>query len=204
AGGRGDPAPWPGRRRPRAEAGADPVAIARRPAFDPSPRFRSAARGAPGRGRVATFPRRSVARPVPRERSPAAGSPQGGRRPRPIEPLPPGLAFRLQRAVDLRLSGLPERARDTLLVLMRERPHHAAIVTELARAQIARQDWLAVERLASSERSATRDSALAGEELSTALERLGRPRDALRIAVEAWTSGLSEGAWAAAVVFRLA
>jgi len=133
-------------------------------------------------------------------------TPLGGpiRSQRPIEPLPPGLAFRLQRAVDLRLSGLPERARDTLLVLMRERPHHAAIVTELARAQIARQDWLAVERLASGERSATRDSALAGEELSTALERLGRPRDALRIAVEAWTSGLTEGAWAAAVVFRLA
>jgi tetratricopeptide (TPR) repeat protein len=123
---------------------------------------------------------------------------------RAIEPLPPPAAQRLQRAVDLRVSGLPERSRDTLLVLQREFPHHPLVVTELGRAQLAREDWREVERLAVGERAAQRDSALLGQELATALERLGRPREALRTAIDAWTVSPADGQWAAPLVYRLA
>jgi tetratricopeptide (TPR) repeat protein len=123
---------------------------------------------------------------------------------RPAPPLPPAMAQRLQRAIDLRVSGLLERARDTLLVLQRDLPHHPLVVTELGRTQLAREDWSAVERLASSERTATRDSSLLGRELTQAYERLGRPREALRTAIEAWTVSPADGQWAADAVFRLA
>lgn len=131
-------------------------------------------------------------------------SPAKVRAQRPVEPLPPPLATRLQRAIDLRVSGLPERARDTLQALLKERPHHPAIVTEMGRADLARGDWSAVERLASAERSAARDSSLLGQELATAYERLGKPRDAFRVAIEAWTVSPVDGPWASGVVFRLA
>ena len=121
-----------------------------------------------------------------------------------IEPLSPGLFQRLQRAIDLRSSGLPERSRDTLIALLRERPHHPLIVTELGRTQLVRQDWLAVERLATSERLARRDSVLLGRELAEAQSRLGRPRDALRTALQAWTVSPADGAWASAAVLQLA
>jgi len=123
---------------------------------------------------------------------------------RTVEPLPPALALRLQRAADLRAAGLPDRARDTLQVLLRERPHHPAIVTELGRTDLARGDWAAVERLGSAERAAARDSSLLGEELAIALERLGKPRDAMRVAIEAWTVSPVDGPWASGVLFRLA
>ncbi len=123
---------------------------------------------------------------------------------RAIEPLPLLAAQRLQRAIAMRASGLPERARDTLLVLQREHPHHALVVTELGRAQLAREDWREVERLAVTERSALRDSALLGPELATALERLARPREALRTAIEAWTVSPADGGWALGVILRLA
>jgi len=123
---------------------------------------------------------------------------------RTVEPLPPEAALRLQHAADLRAAGLPDRARDTLQVLLRERPHHPAIVTELGRTDLARGDWAAVEKLGNAERASARDSSLLGEELSTALERLGKPRDAIRVAVEAWTVSPVDGPWAAGVVFRLA
>jgi TolA-binding protein len=128
----------------------------------------------------------------------------GVRAQRPVEPLPPAFAIRLQRAADLRNAGLADRARDTLQALLRERPHHPAIVTELGRTELSRGDWAAVERLGSAERSAARDSSLLGEELATALERLGRPRDAVKIAIEAWTVSPADGPWAAGAVFRLA
>jgi len=123
---------------------------------------------------------------------------------RPIAPLPTPVALRVQRGIDLRVSGLPDRARDTLLAVLRLMPHHAVIVTELGRAELARGDWSAVERLATSERSAARDSSLLGQELSTAYERLGKPRDAFRVAVEAWTVSPVDGPWASGAVFRLA
>ena len=130
--------------------------------------------------------------------------PSPARSQRSAAPLSAGMAQRLQRAIDLRVSGLPERARDTLLVLLREVPHHPLIVTELGRAQLAREDWSAVERLATAERAAARDSTLLGRELTEAFERLTRPREALRAAIEAWTVSPADGQWAAAAVFRLA
>ena len=123
---------------------------------------------------------------------------------RPITPLPTPVALRLQRGIDLRVSGLPDRARDTLLAVLRLMPHHPVIVTELGRAELARGDWSAVERLATSERNAARDSSLLGQELSIAFERLGKPRDAFRVAIEAWTVSPVDGPWASGTVFRLA
>ena len=131
-------------------------------------------------------------------------APLPARSQRPGEPLSAGMALRLQRAIDLRTSGLPERARDTLLVLLREVPHHPLIITELGRAQLAREDWAAVERLGTVERAAARDSTLLGRELCQAFERLARPREALRTALEAWTVSPVDGQWAAAAVVRLA
>jgi tetratricopeptide (TPR) repeat protein len=130
--------------------------------------------------------------------------PSPARSQRPAEPLSPAVTLRLQRAIDLRVSGLPERARDTLIVLLRLVPHHPLIVSELGRTQLARADWSAVERLATSERAASRDSTLLGRELAEAFERLARPREALRTALEAWTVSPVDGQWAAPLVFRLA
>ena len=55
---------------------------------------------------------------------------------RPIAPLPTPVALRVQRGIDLRVSGLPDRARDTLLAVLRLMPHHAVIVTELDRKSV--------------------------------------------------------------------
>ncbi len=123
---------------------------------------------------------------------------------RASDALPLALAQRLQRAVDLRTSGLPERARDTLLVLLREAPHHPRIVTELGRSHLMRDDFTAVERLADAERAVLKDTLLLAPELAQAEERLGRPRDAMRTAIEAWTVSPGEGPWAASTLFRLA
>jgi tetratricopeptide (TPR) repeat protein len=142
--------------------------------------------------------------PFPPDLIQAVTVPAPARSQHPVEPLPPAVALRLQRAVDLRATGLPERARDTLLVLLRLVPHHPLLVTELGRTQLAREDWSAVERLATAERAASRDSTLLGRELAEAYERMGRPRDALRIALEAWTVSPVDGQWASPLVFRLA
>jgi TolA-binding protein len=130
--------------------------------------------------------------------------PPAAARMRKAEPLPGPLQLRLQRALDLRASGLPDRARDTILVLLREQPHHPLLVTELGRTHAVRQDWGSLERLAVAERTAQRDSALLGAELAGAYERLARPRDAMRIAVAAWAASAVDGPWASAVFFRFA
>ena len=159
-----------------------------------------------------TSPRPAQARPVapparvdPSERAliQAVTAPTGTRVQGAMEPLPPVAAMRLQRAIDLRSSGLPERSRDTLMAMLREFPHHPAIVTELGRTQLARQDWNAVERLAVAERGARRDSVLLGRELAQAQERLGVPKAAIRTAIEAWTVSPADGPWASATLFRL-
>lgn len=118
-------------------------------------------------------------------------------------PLPAESAQRLRRAIDLRLAGLPERARDTLLALQRAHPAHPRIVTELVRTHMARSDWAAAERLARTERLAQRDSLLASRELVLTLERLVRPREAIAVAFESWVAAAPEGEWAAQAVFRL-
>lgn len=122
----------------------------------------------------------------------------------PSSALTPDEAQRLQRAIGLREGGLPERARDTLLVMLRARPHDPRLVRELGRCEVMRSDWSAVERLATGERTLARDTLLLAPELALAQERLGRPRDAIRTALEAWTASPSEGPWAAATVLRLA
>ena len=127
-----------------------------------------------------------------------------GRAMRAAEPLPPAIEQRFLRALDLRASGLTDRARDTLVVLLRQLPHHPLIVSELGRTQLAREDWAAVERLAESERAALRDSSLLAGELVHALERLGRPKESLRVAVAAWAASPVDGGWASAAFFRLA
>ena len=127
-----------------------------------------------------------------------------GRGARVTEPLPPAIEPRFLRALDLRASGLPDRARDTLVVLLRALPHHPLLVTELGRTHLVREDWSSAERLAVSERAALRDSSLLGPELATAYERLGRPREALRVIVAAWASSPVDAAWASSMFFRLA
>jgi len=133
---------------------------------------------------------------------PTPSDPARSQRPEP--PLPPESAQRLRRAIDLRLAGLPERARDTLLALQRAHPAHPRIVTELVRTHMARSDWATAERLARTERLSQRDSLLASRELVLTLERLVRPREAIGVAVESWAAAASEGEWAAPAVFRLA
>jgi tetratricopeptide (TPR) repeat protein len=118
--------------------------------------------------------------------------------------LTPDEMQRLQRAVGMREGGLPERARDTLLTMLRTRPHDPRLVRELGRCEVQRGDWNAVERLATAERLLARDTLLLAPELALAQERLGRPRDAIRTALEAWTTSPAEGPWAAATVLRLA
>ena len=52
-----------------------------------------------------------------------------GRGARGAEPLPPAFEQRFVRALDLRASGLTDRARDSLLVLLRVLPHHPLVVS---------------------------------------------------------------------------
>lgn len=113
---------------------------------------------------------------------------------------PPALsaaqAERLRRAMELRLSGLPDRARDTLALLLRDVPHHPMAVTELARVHGARGDWNALAALGRNERLFHKDSLLVSRELALALERLGRVRDAAQVAAESWAASPREGSWA--------
>lgn len=122
----------------------------------------------------------------------------------PVPALSPGMRARVSRAIQLRESGLLERARDSLIALQKDVPHHAVILMELASVHIERGDFAAVERLGSSERLATRDSVLLDRELALAYERLARPRLAMQVALEAWTSTSVEGDWALGNVLRLA
>jgi len=122
----------------------------------------------------------------------------------PFQPLTVDGTLQLREAQALRLSGRLERARTALDRLLAEAPHHPAVVTELARLLLARQDHAAVERLGRAARAARRDSLLVGRELALALERLGRPRDAAGVALEAWLVSPGEGSWAQATITRLA
>lgn len=115
---------------------------------------------------------------------------------RPAAALTLQQTTRLRHATDLRLSGLPDRARDTLQALLREVPHHGLVVTELARTQVARTDWNAVVSLVRAERANARDSVLASRELVLALERTARVREAIAVVVETWAASPAEGEWA--------
>ncbi len=129
--------------------------------------------------------------------------PPGARVTGAVTPLDPARAMRLQRAVDLRVGGMPDRARDSLVALDREVPHHPRIVVELALAEAAGgRDAAAASRLRA-ERAARRDSLLGARELAMALERTGHARDAANVALEAWIVSPPEAPWAGALLIRL-
>ncbi len=119
-------------------------------------------------------------------------------------PLSPERLMRLREAQALRLGGRLDEARAALETLMSEVPHHPGPVTEMARLLLARQDFAGVERLGRAERSASHDSLLVGRELALALQRLGRPREAAGVALEAWVVSPAEEAWAQSTITRLA
>jgi len=123
---------------------------------------------------------------------------------RPAPPLNDAQRARLQQAVNLATSELPEKALPLLKALLAEVPHHALVLTEMARVENTLEDFAAVERLGRAERLAQKDSILLGRELAQALERMGRPREAAQVAIEAWIASPIELEWAKALVTRAA
>jgi len=121
----------------------------------------------------------------------------------PIRPLDAGQAQRLLEAQGMRETGRLDPARERLQSLLAESPHQPVVLVELARVYLARQQWKAIERLARTERAATRDSLLLGRELTLALERQSQPREAAQVAVEVWCAAPAEGEWADATLSRL-
>jgi hypothetical protein len=132
------------------------------------------------------------------------GPPPQVRYQRAPAPLDPAHLARLRRAADMREGGLPERARDSLLALDRELPHHPYVVAELALAEIATGDERTAAARLLRERAACRDSLLGSHDLAGALEHLARPREAVQVAIESWIAAPAEGPWASGVLLRLA
>jgi tetratricopeptide (TPR) repeat protein len=122
---------------------------------------------------------------------------------RPIQALDADQARRLLQAQAMRETGRLDAAREALLALLAESPHHPIVLGELARVHIARQQWGQVEKLALAERAATRDSVLLGRELALAYERQSQPRKAAQTAIEVWLAAPGEADWAEATVVRL-
>jgi len=122
---------------------------------------------------------------------------------RAIEMLPPQLLPRFLDAQRLRSSGEVAAARDTMRRLLEQAPHHALLLTELARCEGALGDWPAVEKLARAERAAAHDTLLLGRELTQALEQQKRPRDAAAVVLECWRVQPAEGDWAVETLKRL-
>jgi len=135
--------------------------------------------------------------PSPEEEAPPASQHR-------TAPLTGAQAARLHQAGALRRAGQLEPARAALAPLLAALPHHPAVVTEAARLLLAKQDFAGVERLGRFERAARRDSLVLARELSLALERLGRPREAAGVALEAWVAAPREEPWAAGTILRLA
>ncbi len=121
-----------------------------------------------------------------------------------LPPLTATQAARLRQAQALRLAGQLDPARAALAPLLRDLPHHPAVLTEEARVLLAGQDFAGVERLGRAERAAQKDSLLLGLELSRALESLGRTREAAAVAFEAWLAAPLQGEWARGAIVRLA
>ena len=121
----------------------------------------------------------------------------------PVQPLDGGQAQRLLQAQAMRESGRIEAAREALLALLAESPHHPIVLGELARLYMARQQWPALERLGRAERAATHDSLLLGHELALALERQSRPRETAQVVLEIWAAAPREADWCEATLVRL-
>lgn len=120
-----------------------------------------------------------------------------------IPPLSADQATRLHEARQARSMGRFEQAGSLLDALERELPHHPLVLVERVRLMLARGEWAAAERLARAERASQRDSVLLAHEHVMALEQLDRPRDAARVAIEAWAASVAENAWGSTVVMRL-
>jgi len=119
------------------------------------------------------------------------------------KPLDSAQAQRLLEAQAMRESGRVDAARDVLTALLAESPHQPIVLGELARLYASRQQWSAIEKLAVSERAATRDSLLLGRELALAYERQLQPRKAAQVVVEVWVTAPAEADWAEATLSRL-
>ena len=114
----------------------------------------------------------------------------------PVTPLPPQIQARLDRARMLRGSGKLEAARDTVQKLLAAVPHHPMLLIELAGTEQDRRAWRAVESLAKTERAFAKDSLLLAQDLTLALERLGRPKEAAAVVLQAWVAEPMVATWA--------
>jgi tetratricopeptide (TPR) repeat protein len=120
--------------------------------------------------------------------------PRFGQREAP--PLGPLVQARLERARGLAVAGKLDAARDSLTALLALAPHHPAILLELGSVLEQRRAWRPLEHLARSERAAARDSLLLAQDLVTALRRLGKPREAAQVVLEAWIASPVHQGWA--------
>lgn len=114
----------------------------------------------------------------------------------PVTPLAPEIQARLDRARMLRSSGKLEAARDTVQKLLATVPHHPMLLIELAGTEQDRRAWRAVESLAKTERAFAKDSLLLAQDLTLALERLGRPKEAAAVVLQAWVAEPMVATWA--------
>jgi len=120
----------------------------------------------------------------------------------PIPPLTRAEMNQVAEARQLAANGLYARAQAVLDTLLAAHPHHAQLLTERARVQLANSEFAAVERLARTERGRARDSLLLATEAIQALERLGKPREGAAIALEAWSADEAQD-WVDATLQRL-
>jgi tetratricopeptide (TPR) repeat protein len=123
---------------------------------------------------------------------------------RPVRALDGAQAQRLLHAQATRESGRLDAARDELVSLLAEAPHHPIVLVELARIHVIREQWSALERLCRAERAATRDSVLLGREMAGALEQQSRLKEAAQVTVEVWVAAPGEAEWCEGTLRRLA
>jgi len=121
----------------------------------------------------------------------------------PVPALAGAQLEQLSKALKLRDAGQLDPAKDGLTSLLAQVPHHPLVLTELARVQMARNDFAAIEKLGKSERASQKDSLLLAHELALAYERLGRPREAAEIAFEAWSASPDQAEWASTTLLKL-
>lgn len=119
------------------------------------------------------------------------------------DPLTAEQLARLRQARAYRDANLFDRALDAITELQSEVPKNPYILTELARLQLARGDYEAVERLGRSERWSQKDSLLLGRELTEAYERLDRARRAAQVVIEVWVAAPDQYEWAHQTLMRL-
>lgn len=120
----------------------------------------------------------------------------------PVKPLDGLQTQRLLEAQGMRESGRIDAAREALLALLAETPHHPIVLSELARVYAERQQWPQLERLGRAERAATHDSVLLGRQLTLSLERQSRLREAAQVVVEIWTAAPADAGWCEMTLMR--